>query len=33
MEQLEIWAAPVRRTAVAISEDVDIRLGPGGRFS
>lgn len=33
VEQLEIWAAPVRRTAVAISEDVDIRLGPGGRFS
>jgi DNA-binding IclR family transcriptional regulator len=29
MEQLEIWAGPVRQAAIAISEDVEIRLGPG----
>ena len=29
MEQLEIWASPVRQAAMAISEDVDVRLGPG----
>ena len=33
MEQLEAWAEPVRRAAVAISEDVDVRLGPGARLS
>jgi DNA-binding IclR family transcriptional regulator len=29
MEQLEIWAHPVRQAAMAISEDVEVRLGPG----
>ncbi|MBP1859462.1 IclR family transcriptional regulator [Rhizobium herbae] len=29
MEQLEIWARPVRQAAMAISEDVEIRMGPG----
>ncbi len=29
MEQLEAWAGVVRRAAIAIIEDVQIRLGPG----
>jgi hypothetical protein len=29
MEQLEIWAHPVRQAAMAIGEDVEVRLGPG----
>lgn len=29
MEQLESWAQPVRQAAMAISEDVEVRLGPG----